>query len=133
MNVTLLAPYGMNVTFPPSSTSPGGYAAADFAGGVGGAFQVAVGGGVELPGDAGDHDAGFEEEAAFEAEGALVVQQIFPPAADDVLRNVDADYVAGAVAVEVLYVADQRAGDLAVRGFDHLERDLELVALPFLL
>jgi hypothetical protein len=40
------------------------------------ALEVVVGGGVELPGDAGDHDAGFEEESALEAQGALIVQEV---------------------------------------------------------
>src|SRR6185437_7458878 len=63
-------------------------------------------GGVQLPGHRGDHDAGGEEEAALEAQGGLVVEQMLVPVADDVLRDVDGDGVARALAAQRLDVVD---------------------------
>ncbi|GAA0612702.1 hypothetical protein GCM10010394_48190 [Streptomyces crystallinus] len=44
-----------------------------------------------MPGDAGDHDAWGEREAALEPERRLFVQQVFPPVPHGVFGDEDGD------------------------------------------
>src|SRR5262245_15945904 len=69
----------------------------------------------ELPGHVGDDDAGGEQQPGLEPKGALVVQELFPPVADDVLRNEDDDDVPWAFAASPPDVVENRPGDLSER------------------
>ncbi len=89
-------------------------------------------GGAELIGHARDHDAGHEQQPALEPQRGLVVQQLLPPPAHDVLGDVDRDDVAGARLAELLDVADHGSHELAVGRVDDLERDRDLQVLPLL-
>src|SRR4051812_24516513 len=68
----------------------------------------------ELPRDRGHHHAGGEQEAALEPQRALVVQDLLPPVAEDVLGDVDGDEVARVAGADRLDVIDDRPRDLAV-------------------
>ena len=72
--------------------------------------------GAELPGNAGDHHPGSEQQPGFEPQGALVVQQVLPPVADDVLGDEHGDHVARAGPADLADVVEDGPGDVAVRG-----------------
>ena len=90
-------------------------------------------GGLQLVRHAGHHHAGLEQQPGLQPQGALVVQQLLPPAADDVLRDVDGDHVARALEPVVADVLEDRPGDLAVRRGEDRQRDVEPAGVPLLL
>ena len=57
---------------------------------------------------------GVNSSRPLSPQGALVVQNLLPPVADDVLRDVDGDHVARALGAEVPDVLQDRVGDLPV-------------------
>ena len=67
-----------------------------------------------MPGYVDDDDAGLEQQPGFEAQGGLVVQQLFPPVPDDVLGDDHGDDVTGPEPGVVADVFQDRAGDLEV-------------------
>src|SRR5882757_354828 len=69
----------------------------------------------ELPRNARDHHPRTEEQPRLQPERALVVQQVFPPAPHDVLRDEDAGDVARALGPDPADVVEHRPGDVAVR------------------
>src|SRR4029079_12768642 len=66
------------------------------------------------------HHAGREEQPALEPQGRLVVQELLPPATDDVLRDVDRDHTARVGLPDLGGVVDDRLDDLAVGREEHL-------------
>ena len=93
--------------------------------------RLALGGG-ELPGHGGHHDAGREEQAALESQGALVVQQLLPPVPDHVLGDVDDDQVPRALPADRAHVGQHRARDLAERRVEHAQRHGDVERVPLL-
>ena len=75
---------------------------------------------------------GREQQPALEPQRGLVVQQLLPPAPDDVLGDVDRDDAARVGLADLGGVLDDRADQLAVRRVQHLQRDAEVAALPLL-
>jgi hypothetical protein len=61
----------------------------------------------------------------------LVVQQVFPLAADDVFADEHADGVSGAVAVNIADVVQDRGGDLSVGRVDDFQLDGKFACAPF--
>src|SRR5690606_22487968 len=90
-------------------------------------------GGLQLPRDAGHHDARLEQQPALQPQRALVVQQLLPPVADDVLGDEHGDDVAGALAADALDVGEDRAGDLPVRRVEALQGDGQVERIPLVL
>ena len=77
------------------------------------------------------HHAGREQQPALEPQRALVVQQLLPPVADDVLRDVaPSRRRAGSADGCCLHVVDDRPGDLAVRRVEDLQRHRDARARP---
>ena len=64
---------------------------------------------VELPRHARDHHARLEQQPGLEPQRRLVVQQVLPPVADDVLGDEHADDVARPVGAQLLDVVHDRA------------------------
>ena len=89
-------------------------------------------GGPQLVGHGDDHDTRGEEQAALEPQRRLVVEQLLPPAPDDVLRDVDRHDAARAGPADLLGVLHDRAHDLAVGRVQDLERDVEVPVVPLL-
>ena len=89
-------------------------------------------GGAQLVGHRGDHHAGREQQPALEPQRGLVVQQLLPPAADDVLRDVDRDDAARVGLLDLGGVLDDRPDQLAVRRVQHLERHADVALVPLL-
>ena len=87
---------------------------------------------VQLPRHARDHHAGLEQQPALEPQGALVVQEVLPPVADDVLGDVDADDVARAGPADAADVVEHRPGDLPVRRIHDDQVDADAAPLPLL-
>ena len=75
---------------------------------------------------------GREQQPALEPQRGLVVQQLLPPAADDVLRDVDGDDAARVGLLDLGGVVDDRPDQLAVRRVEHLERDVDVALVPLL-
>src|SRR5215207_492642 len=71
--------------------------------------------GAQLPGHAGDHHAGGEQQPSLEAQRALVVQEMLPPVPDDIFGDIDIDHVARALPPYAFHVLDDRAGYLTER------------------
>src|SRR5205823_11413746 len=71
-----------------------------------------------------------EQQAGLEPQRGLVVQELLPPAADDELGNDDRDDVAAPALVELLDVLEQGPGDLSVLRLQHVQRHVDLEALP---
>src|SRR5437868_4289267 len=88
---------------------------------------------VQLPRDASDHDAWLEQQPALQAQGALVVEELLPPVADDVLGDEHGDDVAGAPTADALDVGEDGPGDLPVRGIEDLQRDGDVERVPLVL
>ena len=87
----------------------------------------------QLPRDARDHHPRRVVQPGLEPQRALVVQELLPPVADDVLGHEDDDEVARAVPPHAPDVVDDRAGDLPVRGVEHPQRHGQVARLPLLL
>lgn len=82
----------------------------------------------ELVGDAGEDDLGFEEEEAFEVEGALVVEETVD-ATDDEFGHHDhrhCFWISGGIAK----VGEKGASEVSVGGFDDFEGDVDVVPVP---
>src|SRR5665647_3510873 len=90
-------------------------------------------GGTQLPGNAGHHHTRAEMQTALEPQGALVVQQLFVPAAHDVLGDIDHDDVTRAAPSYGLDVVDNRSGDLAVGRVQGLQRHGDVPSIPLVL
>ncbi len=75
---------------------------------------------------------GMNSSRPLSRKRGLVVQELLPPTAHDVLRDVDRDDVAGARLAELLDVADHGSYELAIGRVDDLERDRDLQVLPLL-
>ena len=78
----------------------------------------------------GHHHARRKEQPPLESQGALVMQDLLPPMADHVLRNVDRHHIPRALAPEVPDVIDDRVSHLPVRRGNHLERNAGVGLLP---
>ena len=55
---------------------------------------------------------------------------MLPPVTDDVLRNEHLDHVSRVLAADTTNMVDERVGDLAVRGGNHLEGDVDVLLVP---
>ena len=75
---------------------------------------------------------GREQQPALEAQRGLVVQQLLPPAADDVLGDVDGDHAARVGVPDLGGVVDDRADQLAVGRVEDLERHVDVALVPLL-
>ena len=75
---------------------------------------------------------GREQQPALEPQRGLVVQQLLPPAADDVLGDVDRDDAARVGLPDLGGVLDDRPDQLAVRRVQHLERHVDVALVPLL-
>ena len=84
-----------------------------------------------MVGDAGDHDARGEEESCFQAQRALVVQQVFPPVANDVFGDKHTHRVSRAGPANVADEVEDRSGDLPVGRVDNFQLDGDLTCAPF--
>src|SRR5664280_2596805 len=84
----------------------------------------------EPEGNAGDHDPGLEQEPGPESQSALVVQQVLPPVAHDILGDEDGHDVAGAFTVQVGDVLDHGSGDISERGVKHRQRHRYIALHP---
>ena len=69
----------------------------------------------------------------FRSSARLVVEDVAPPVPHHELREEHGDDVVLPAGVELVDVAQDRAGQLPVGGVDDLERDLDAVLLPQLL
>src|SRR5262249_38594814 len=78
-----------------------------------------AGSGDDLVGDAGEDDAGVEEEQALDVEGALVVEK-FAPTGDDHLRH-DKGEERFVINGEVSDVAEEGVANVAIGRLDCLE------------
>ena len=85
----------------------------------------------EVVSDAGDHDAGREEQTCLQAERALVVKEMLPPAPDHVLGDEDADQVSRALPTYVAEVSGEAPTDVAVGRVDDLQRHGNTSIAPF--
>src|SRR3954463_15991278 len=94
--------------------------------------QVSVGGpsSLQVIREGGDDRALAEQEPPLQEQRRLVVENVAPPVPHHELRQEDGDDVVLPAGVELVDVAEDRAGQLAVRGVDDLERDVEAVLVP---
>src|SRR5690242_6192693 len=87
----------------------------------------------QLVGHAGHHHAGREQQTTFETQRTLVVQQLLPPASDDVLRDIDRNDVARALPLDAADVVDDWLRHFSVRRLENLQRHGDAARLPFAL
>jgi hypothetical protein len=76
---------------------------------------------------------GSKQQPGLQTQRGLVVEKVFPPTADDILRNVDGDDVARSFAAPVLDVVDDGPGDLAVGRVDDGQLYRQIMFVPLLL
>src|ERR1700712_4260397 len=84
----------------------------------------------ELVGDVDDDDAGGEQQACFEPQRALIVQQLLPPAGEDVFGDEDQHHGVWLVAAQCFDVGDQGPDQVAVWGLEDGERDRNFALVP---
>ena len=97
-------------------------------------FGVGVGEGFfdfveEVERDRDDDGVAAGEEAEFEGQRGLVVEDALPPVGGDEFGDDDGDVVVAPAAVEFVEVVDDDGGEVAVGGFEDFEGDGDAVAV----
>ena len=92
--------------------------------------EMPLAGQSQLPGHGGDDDAGCEQQDGLQAQGGLVVKDLLPPVAHDVLGQEDDHEVPGGLSAHRAHVVDDRAGDVSVGRVQDRQRHRDIGLLP---